>query len=155
LIDRFESFNRNISQAYKYMLKIKSYYMKDLGLKAAHVMCLLYIGKNEAGLTAGELGALCMEDKAAISKSLTELKSHGLIWADDENGTRTYRVKYYLTEEGAEAYKKVSAHIVEAVTACTKCMSIEEGQVFFSTLGDVVANLKGYYDNLEQNGRSE
>ena len=155
LIDRFESFNRNISQAYKYMLKIKSYYMKDLGLKAAHVMCLLHIGKAEDGVTAGELSALCMEDKAAISKSLTELKNHGLIWADDENGSKTYRVKYHVTQLGADVYKTISAHIVEAVTACSSSMSLEEGRVFFSTLGDVVENLKGYYESLEKSNQAD
>ena len=106
MLDRFLTLSANISQAYKYMTKIKSHYMTSMGLKAAHVMCLLHIGFHEEGLTPVELSTLCAEDKAAVSKNLAALKSMGLIWADDENSGKVYRIKYRITEKGRTAYRE-------------------------------------------------
>ena len=73
MIRRFKEFTKNISFAYKYIIKIKSAAIKEFGLKGSHVMCLFYIGESENGLTATKLCKLCGEDKAAISKSLAAL----------------------------------------------------------------------------------
>lgn len=149
VLNRFLTFSTNISQAYKYITKIKSHYMKSLGLKAAHVMCLLYIGLHEEGLTPVELSALCAEDKAAVSKNLAALKSMDLVAAADDSGDKVYRVKYKLTEKGAAIYEELGNYIVDSVDACAAGMSMEEGSVFFRTFDAVVSRMKDYYHSLE------
>ena len=73
MFDRFETFVTTISTIHRYMQKIKSTEMKTLGLKGTHVMCLYSLGKHPEGLTATQLCRLCGEDKAAISRAITEL----------------------------------------------------------------------------------
>lgn len=149
MIDRFEDFTSYINQAYKYILKIKAHEMKPFGLKAAHVMCLFFIGKHEEGLTASELVVLAMEDKAAISKTLAELKLKKLVSADNDNGARIYRAKYFLTERGREIFSVVSEIIVRTVDECGAGLTDEERQIFYRSLKIIVSNLKDYSRILE------
>ena len=150
MLNRFLTFSTNISQAYKYMTKIKSHYMSSMGLKAAHGMCLLHIGFHEEGLTAVELSTLCAEDKAAISKNLAALKAMDLICGDDENGGKVYRVKYRVTEKGAAVHKEISDYVVEAVEVCSAGMTFEEGANFYRAFNSVVENMKTYYHDLDK-----
>lgn len=155
MIDRFEDFTSYINQAYKYILKIKARKMKPFGLKAAHVMCLFYIGKHEEGLTASELVALAMEDKAAISKTLSELKLKDLVCTDDGGGTRIYRAKYLLTDQGREVYSVIGEIIVRTVEECGKGLSAEERNIFYRSLKTIVSNLKDYSAILESDVATE
>ena len=150
MIKRFEEFTSAVTLAYKYIIKIKAYEMKAFGLKASHVMCLFHIGKHEEGLTAGELGTLCMEDKAAISKALAELKKQELIMADDEHGAKVYRAKYYITEKGAEIHKTISAFLVRTVEEVGKGLSVQEWEDFYHSFAVILNNLQNYYKHLEK-----
>lgn len=148
-IDRFVNFTSYISLAYKYVAKIKSYEMKIFGLKASHVMCLFHIGSSTDGLTAVELSALCMEDKAAISKALAQLREQRLIYADDDNGAKVYRAKYLATDEGRQVYEKISRFIESTVDECGKGVSAEQRAQFYASLELVTSNLREYYESLE------
>ena len=75
MIQRFDAFVSGITSCYKYIQKIKSMEMTEFGLKGTHVMCLYYLRQNPAGLTASQLCGLCAEDKAAISRTVSELRS--------------------------------------------------------------------------------
>ena len=78
MLRRFESFVTGITVCYKYIQRIKSMEMGELGLKGAHAMCLFYLHHNPGGLTAAQLCTLCAEDKAAISRTVADLRRHGL-----------------------------------------------------------------------------
>ena len=78
MFDRFETFATTIATINRYVQKIKSMEMKTLGLKGTHVMCLYSLGKHPEGLTATQLCRLCGEDKAAISRTITELTEKDL-----------------------------------------------------------------------------
>lgn len=149
MIERFEDFTAYIAQAQKYILKIKSHEMQFFGLKGSHLMCLFYMGKHSKGLTAGELTILCMEDKAGISKTLTELKKKDLITPDTAGGTKIYRAKYLLTEKGKEIYQKASEIITKVVAECGSGLSSEERSIFYRSLETIVSNLKNHCDNME------
>lgn len=149
MIDRFEDFTAYIAQAQKHILKIKAHEMQAFGLKASHVMCLFYMGKHSDGLTAGELTALCMEDKAGISKTLAELKSKNLILSDNNDGKKIYRAKYLLTEKGREIYQKANSIIMKVVDECGRGLSSEERNIFYRSLDRIVSNMKIYCDNME------
>ena len=72
---RFETFSLSILELNRYLQKIKELEMKQFGLKASHTMCLYYLGQHPEGLTATQLTELCKEDKAAVSRCLSQLSS--------------------------------------------------------------------------------
>ena len=50
-------------------------------------------------LTATQLTELCKEDKAAISRTLSQLSSKGLVSCELPEHKRSYRTLYYLTDK--------------------------------------------------------
>ena len=75
---RFDAFVTGITVCYKYIQKIKSLEVTDLGLKGAHVMCMFYLNQHPEGLTASQLCSLCAEDKAAVSRTATAISPKGM-----------------------------------------------------------------------------
>jgi DNA-binding MarR family transcriptional regulator len=150
MINRFENFAAYIAQANKYILKIKSQGMERFGLKAAHLMCVYYLGKHEEGLTAGELAEYCMEDKAAISKSLSELKSKEFVMTDNEDGKKVYRSKYFLSPKGKSAFCEIKDTILHITELVAEGLSMEEGAILYRSLERVVNNLKDYYSEMDK-----
>lgn len=149
MIPRFEKFTSNISLAYKYIIKIKAHEMQEFGLKASHVMCLFFIGKSENGLNAGELVELCNEDKSGISKALAVLKDQGFIQTDDENGTKKYRTKFYITQKGTAIYSRIITAINSVIEKCTDGINEEDRTVFYNALERIVTNLINVYEEME------
>lgn len=77
LIERFEVFTASIGKTYKCIQKIKLVEAERAGIKANHVMYLHYLGKNAKGLTPIELSKYCLEDKAAVSRTILDLTKKG------------------------------------------------------------------------------
>lgn len=100
MIERFEIFTNNISIVYKGIQKLKNDTMKEFGLKGNHLMCLFYLEKHEEGLTASQLCELIGNDKAAVSRSLSELYKLEHIYYDDFSGGKKYNTIVKLTEKG-------------------------------------------------------
>ena len=75
--DRFERFVVSITELHRYLQKLKELEMGQLDLKAGYTMCLYHLGKHPEGLTATQLTELCKEDKAAISRTLSQLSAKG------------------------------------------------------------------------------
>ena len=103
MIQRFDAFVSGITSCYKYIQRIKSLEMTEFGLKGTHVMCLYYLSQNPAGLTASQLCGLCAEDKAAISRTVSELRNRGYITSLSE---KAYRAMLTLTTAGQEVARK-------------------------------------------------
>jgi len=140
MIRRFQDFTKNISLAYKYIIKIKSAAIKEFGLKGSHVMCLFYIGESENGLTATKLCKLCGEDKAAISKALSALVELQYVELEnDEN--KKYRSRYYLTHSGKKVKRFLDDKIMSVVSEGGIGLSDEERIAFYSALQKIVDNL--------------
>ena len=78
MIHRFEQLTTGVSQIYKNIQRIKTLEMRSLGLKGTHVMCLYFLSSHPDGLTASDLCALCKENKAGISRILSDLKEQDL-----------------------------------------------------------------------------
>ena len=72
--DLFERFTTAILKLNKLVQRIKVHEMKKFGLKSVHVMCLYYLNSRPRGITAGELARMTLEDKAAISRALAEMR---------------------------------------------------------------------------------
>lgn len=149
MIPRFEKFTSNIAMAYKYIIKIKAHEMREFGLRAAHVMCLYFIGRNSDGLTAGELSELCSEDKSGISKALSVLREKNFVKVNDENGTKKYRTKYVITKKGLEIYDRILDAISSVLEKCNQGLSETERRIFYDSMEKIVTNLINFHKELE------
>lgn len=138
MIQRFEEFTKNIALAYKYIIKIKSYEMNEYGLKGSNVTCLFFLGKHPEGLMATELCELCLEDKAAVSKSLALLKEKGYVSQEED---KKYKSKYFITQEGKKVFSEISVVINDAVEKVGGNLTKEERDVFYDALERIVNNL--------------
>ena len=139
MIQRFDAFVSGITACYKYIQRIKSMEMTEFGLKGTHVMCLYYLRQNPAGLTASQLCGLCAEDKAAISRTVSELRSQGYITSLSQ---KAYRAMLTLTSAGQEIARKFD-HLIEGwVTTGGDGLSDEERSDFYKVLSTIADNLR-------------
>ncbi len=139
MIQRFDAFVSGITSCYKYIQRIKSMEMTEFGLKGTHVMCLYYLRQNPAGLTASQLCGLCAEDKAAISRTVSELRSQGYITSLSQ---KAYRAMLTLTSAGQDLARKFDSLIEGWVTAGGDGLSDEERFDFYKSLSIISENLR-------------
>lgn len=137
MLQRFEAFVTGITVCYKYIQKIKSVEMTELGLKGAHAMCLFFLHHNPQGLTAAQLCQLCAEDKAAISRTLVSLQEKGYI----RTGERKYRFPLRLTEAGTHVAQQLDDQICQWVSFGGDGLTDEERTVFYKALSHISENL--------------
>lgn len=147
--ERFETFVTAIMQIYRSIQRIKSQEMAAFGLKGTHVMCLFQLQQHPDGLTGGQLAQLCDEDKAAISRSVAELRSCGLVQVP-EGSSRRYRVQITLTEQGRAVTQQMDSRIIEAVLNAAQGYSREEREIFYRVLLQIADNLQEACLNLEE-----
>ncbi len=157
MIDGFEKLTTGVTQIYKSIQKIKRDRMDSLGLKGTHVMCLYYLSEYPDGLTAADLCSKCKEDKAGISRILSDLERVGLIAYLSDNSSKDskrYRAKAHLTEQGKKYAKKVTGLIIHATSAGGLGITEEERDIFYRTLFKIAENLNQACQNLEQKSLS-
>ena len=140
---RFQSFVTGITVCYKYIQRIKSMEMTELGLKGTHVMCIFFLQSHPEGLTAARLCQLCAEDKAAISRTLAFLQQEGYILSV---GSR-YRANLLLTEKGQAAALQVEKLIDKCVGFGGAGLSEEERATFYRVLEHISNNLRETVEN--------
>lgn len=141
-IERFESFTTAVTKAYKCIQKIKLIETERMGLKANHVMYMHYLGKNPEGLTATELCKLCIEDKAAVSRTILDLTNKGFIKPVESDSNRKYRTKIMLTDEGININKKFKESIAIAVNKASKNLNDLDRENFYRVFFDITDNLE-------------
>ena len=95
MLNRFGAFVTGITACYKYIQRIKTQEMAELGLKGTHMPCLFFLSQNPEGMTAAQLCHLCDEDKAAISRTLAELETKGYLRTQTMSGKK-YRAVVLL-----------------------------------------------------------
>lgn len=158
MTDRFETFTTDIASIYKSIQKIKKYEMNKIGLKGTHVTCMNLLNNAPDGLTASEICLLAREDKAGISRALSELfKKDFVQYISDTEAAdkRKYRAKVTLTDKGLSYAKKVNTSIVNAVTFGGSDISDKNRTIFYSVLTTISENLEKYYYELERNSDNE
>lgn len=142
-IQRFEDFISLVNTAHKSLQKIKTYEVKEFGLRGSHVMCVFYLGQNAGGLTAGEICEKCKEDKAAVSRTLACLiEKEYVVLMNDAN--RKYKLKYVLTPKGKKAYEEICNHITNRVNEFGEDLTDEERAVFYRAFGKIVDNFENF-----------
>ncbi len=139
MLNRFEEFVTGITECHRYIQRIKAMEMTELGLKGTHVMCLFYLGRSPEGLTAAQLCTLCGEDKAAVSRTLSELEQLGHCV---RVGSKKYRAPLILTDSGRELAGRLNGLVEQWVTAGGDGLTDSERAAFYTTLGKIAANLR-------------
>lgn len=142
--DLYINFTVLISKINKVIQRIKSFEIAKYGLQPIHVSCSYYLSKNPQGLTAKELSAMTLEDKAAISRALKTLNEKGFV--QYAPGGRNEIVK--LTKEGMAFTDIVSKKIKLAVDAGSVKLTEKEHEFFYSSLIEIANNLSDYYQKL-------
>lgn len=146
---RFESFVLSISQIYRCIQKIKSQEMNELGLRGPHVMCLLQLRQAPQGLTAAELSALCLEDKAAVSRTVGRLEELGLLTGEEPGDRRKYRSKLRLTPEGEAVTHRMTVIVDRAVEQGGRGLTQADREVLYPALARIAQNLTLICDQEE------
>lgn len=147
MLNRFGAFVTGITACYKYIQRIKAMEMTEFGLKGTHVMCLFYLHHSSQGLTAAQLCQLCDEDKAAISRTLSELESKGYL---QTRSAKKYRAEIQLTPEGTVLAEKMDALIENWVSLGGDGLTEEKRTSFYTALELIASNLKENYENEEK-----
>lgn len=146
MLNRFQSFVSGITICYKYIQRIKSMEMTEFGLKGTHVMCLFFLYNNPDGLTAAQLCQQCVEDKAAISRTLSFLNQLEYIYSEGKK----YRAVNRLTQKGIMVMKEVSGLIEQWVGFGGDGLGLEEREVFYNSLEHISSNLKNRLQDHEK-----
>ncbi len=154
-MERFQLLSKGVSRIYKQMQRLKKEYMGELGMKGTHVMCLYYLSRYPGGLTAAELCELCGEDKAGISRILSELEQGEILRYDFPEGKKRYRAKALLTEYGQGYALEVTRRILEVTERAGQGISREEREIFYRVLGLIADNLDEMGADLEKKERGQ
>ena len=136
--ERFETFVNAITDIYRSLQKLKNQEMMDFGLKGSHVMILFQLRQHPAGLTSAQIAELTEEDKAAVSRSINELREKHLVMIPEGR----YRAIITLTDDGHVVTRKMDQKIVEAVCTAAQGYTEEERNTFYRVLLQVAGNLQ-------------
>ncbi len=147
MIDRFEKLTLGVAQIYKNIQRIKKYQMHEIGLKGTHVMCIYYLSRNPDGLAAADLCNICKEDKAGISRILSDLTHGGFIYYES-GADKKYRAKALLTEKGRQYAHAVNRMILHATEMGGNGVTEEEREIFYRVLFLISDNLSQLCNEL-------
>ena len=137
---RYELLSGAISCMYHDIQKIERVEMARYGLKGPHAQCLLAMKKHPQGITAARLCEVCDKDKAAISRTIAELETAGMVVRENRNGSR-YRASLILTQQGQTAAEAVVEKARLAVEKAGTGFGEEEREVFYRVLSIIAGNL--------------
>ena len=151
----FERLTSGVTSIYKSIQKIKRLHMDNIGLKGAHVMCIYYLYANPEGLTGADLCHKCKEDKAAVSRILSDLENLQMIYYQNAGDGRKYRARAILTEKGKSCGYKINILIDHAVIAGGNGLSDQDVETFYRVLFTISDNLKALCSNLEERGKHD
>ena len=146
--ERFKAFTLLIAKVNRCIRKIKTEEMAELDLKSTHVSCLYYLYTMQS-LTAKELGEVCEEDKAAISRSLEYLEKNGFL-ETIEKDHKKYKRPLELTEKGRVIGKQLSERIDNILYKASEGVSEEDRVIFYRSLAKISENLQNICDMYDK-----
>ena len=149
--DLFEKFTVSILKLNKLVQRIKACEMKKFGLKSVHAMCLYHLSVHGQGLSAGRLVKLTLEDKAAISRALSDMRKMGYV----EYDASRHGAPVKLTRSGAELAESIRARAAAAVGAGSLKFTPDQREFFYRSLITISDNLQNYYEALTHENTDE
>ena len=147
MVERFQVFTVLISKINRAIKKIKTEEMEEFNLKSPHVSCLYYLLKADS-LTAKELGDICAEDKASLSRSLEHLESEGYIECDS-NLKKKYKSALVLTDKGRFVAEKVAGKVDRILDIAGNGLTEEKRTVLYESLRLISDNLENLCNNYK------
>lgn len=141
MIERFSQFCTSIASIQRSIVKIERVEMAKYGLKGPHANCLVAMARYPEGITAARLCDICDKDKAAISRTVSELEDAGMVLRQDPEGKR-YRSVLLLSEKGKEIANRVNDMVLLAVAKASDGYDKEKQQIFARVLNLVAGNLQ-------------
>jgi len=141
IMTRFERFTLILFEIMKDWNRIAGEIMKCEGLKATHALYILTIYRFREGITAARLKEICQKDKAEISRSLTTLEEHGLLFKEEINHTR-YNAKVKLTEKGKVLAERLNTIAHHAVDQASQDLNESEREIMYKCLNAIAENLR-------------
>lgn len=139
--ERFKTFTVLMAKIRRSIQKIKAEEMSEYDLKIPHVSCLYYL-YVDGEMTATELCDICDEDKAAISRSVDQLESRGLVVCRSSGSKKKYRAEIKLTESGRMIAERVAKKVDDVLASVSEGLSEEERRIFYSALTLISNNLE-------------
>lgn len=137
--NRFLVFYQSLSRIVKDIKRLEMSFMREYGLRSAHLGCLLYVGQSEKGMTVTQLAGACKTDKALISRVVKELIANGTITT--RSSDKTYNKKYILTERGEEINANLTSAISEYMGSARKNVSEDDLVTFYEVLDTLEKNI--------------
>ena len=128
LVSRFEQFSLVISAIYRHIQIIERSEMETLGMKGAFAQYLVLLHRHPEGITSSQICDICVLDKAAVSRTINEMESKGLVCREGAS----YRAKIKLTEKGREVTDFVLERTARAVELAELPLDIRPS--FYSSL---------------------
>lgn len=137
---RYELISGSLASMYHDIQKIERMEMAKYGLKGPHAQCLLAMKRHPEGITAARLCEACEKDKAAVSRTLSELEAAGMVLRENRNGSR-YRASLLLTQQGELAAEAVVEKARLAVELAGTGFGEAERETFYRVLAIIAGNL--------------
>ena len=155
MITKYELFSSSVASLSRDIQAIERTEMAKFGLKGPHAQCLLAMMRHPMGITSAQLCELCAKDKAAISRTVSELLEARMIRRESRNGN-IYRAALLLTEQGKAAAEAVSRRAKVAVEAAGAGLNDAQREVFYHVLSVIADNLHTMCKNgLKENQNKE
>lgn len=150
-MNRFDTFTLSIMALNRQVQQLKDTEMARFGLKGSYVMPMYFLGMHhEDGLTSAELSKLCMEDKAAISRTLKKLESLNIVCPVNASpDKRDYRVKRFLSDYGYDIFQQMTSRIGNAVAEGGSGISEAHKKILYKSLLTISNNLSNLIQEEE------
>ena len=148
--NRFEKFSIAVLELNRCLQRIKDLEMRKFGLRSAHTMCVFYLGQHPEGLTVTQLSEICREDKAAVSRCLSQLAQRELVVSYAPRNLRAYRDPYRLTEKGRLLAKQMDERVAEALRWGGRGLTEEQRETFYASAQIILDNLSHYPEDGEE-----
>ena len=142
--NRFETFTSLIQQISRTIQRIKGLETTEFGLKGIHAICIFHIYRAPDQLTQAELTKLCAEDKATVSRALSELMERGLLTDTQCGQAIKYNARLRLTESGNAIAEQVERKADRALALASAGLNDADREVLYRCLQTVSANLEDY-----------
>lgn len=133
----------------KLIAKIKDFEMAEFGLKGIHLTCLFYVSElkeKNVEVTATDICKVSGEDKAAISRVVSDLESNGFL-IQEKGDKKKYRANIELTKKGEEIVKKINDKIFDYENKASKDLSDTERKSLYTSLESIYNNLNMLIEN--------
>ena len=138
MVERYAKFTAAVSRISNCIQKIESEAMSKYGLTGACAQYIAAIGTSTEGLTVSQLSEVCMKDKAAVSRSVSQLEEKGLVCRNSQGGN-VYRAPIVLTDSG----KAIADYVAQRASVAVEIAGLNDGerQEMYSALDTIAKNL--------------